>query len=196
MRKTIQIFIAVAVLAVAAIADVPRPQNSPKAAKKNPSIETHLSIRLDRQATEATLILSKDQLKQLRAELDGLESGAGDKSAGAGISQVQTIVSGLFISLAMVFAGVWFVRSGKLSTNSGKAAAASFVLLSGGALATMVYANAGPPAEARSITGKMFSQALHVYKFGGGAIKLEISADASNPVLIVPDPQDPKKADE
>jgi len=196
MRKTIQIFIAIATFAVAASADVPRPQNSPKAAKKNPSIETHLSIRLDRQATEATLILSRDQLKQLRAELDGLDSEAGDTSAGAGISKVQTIVSGLFISFAMVFVGVWFARSGKLTTKAGKAAVASVVLFAGGALATMVYANAGPPPDARKISGKMFSPALHYYKFGGGPIKLEISADASNPVLIVPDPEEPKKADE
>jgi hypothetical protein len=150
-----------------------------------------LDIRLRRDAKEARLILSRDQLKQLRAELDQIDGGATD-TASAGITGIQTIAGGLFLSLAMVFAGVWFVRSGRMT----KPVATGMILLAGGALATMVYANAGPPPEARSITGKMFAQGMHYYKFGGGAIKLEVSAEEDNPVLIVPDPEEPKKPGE
>jgi hypothetical protein len=42
----------------------------------------------------------------------------------------------------------------------------------------------------------MFAQGMHYYKFGGGAIKLEVSAEEDNPVLIVPDPEEPKKPGE
>ena len=105
---------------------------------------------------------------------------------------MQTIVSGMFISLAIVFAGIWFARSGKLSTRT---AAGSIVLVFAG-LAVIVYGNAGPPSEARSITGKMFSPAMHIYKFGGGKIKLEVSEDEDQVQLIVPDPQESKPAAE
>jgi len=172
-------------------ADVPRPKTTPTKAAKTTSIDTRLDIRLRRDAKEAKLILSKAQLQQLRAELDAIDGGTSD-TASAGITGLQTIAGGLFLSLAMVFAGVWFVRSGRMT----KPVAAGLMVLAGGALATMVYANAGPPPEARSITGKMFAQGMHYYKFGGGAIKLEVSADEDNPVLIVPDPEEPKKTGE
>jgi hypothetical protein len=61
-------------------------------------------------------------------------------------------------------------------------------------VATLVYANAGPPPEARSITSRMFSDAVHMYKSGSGRIKLEVSDNVNNPELIVPDP--PRKAAE
>jgi hypothetical protein len=189
--KTLITLAAMFVFAGSAFADVPRPSTTPKNPTKTTSIDTRLDIRLRRDAKEAKLILSRAQLNQLRAELDAIDSGESN-TASAGITGIQTIAGGLFLSLAMVFAGVWFVRSGRIT----KPVAAGLVLLAGGALATMVYANAGPPAEARSITGKMFAQGMHYYKFGGGAIKLEISDDYNNPTLIVPDPEEVKKPGE
>ncbi|MEO5858264.1 MAG: hypothetical protein ABIR33_04870 [Pyrinomonadaceae bacterium] len=185
-------FAALLIFAASTIADVPRPTVTPNKPAKTASIDTRLDIRLRRDAKEAKLILSRAQLNQLRADLDAIDGGNPDTSS-AGITRIQTIAGGLFLSLAMAFAGVWFVRSGRMSKP---AAAATVVMFAVGALATMVYANAGPPAEARSITGKMFAQGMHYYKFGGGAIKLEISADEDNPVLIVPDPEEPKKPGE
>ncbi|MDI1243441.1 MAG: hypothetical protein PSX80_16125 [bacterium] len=184
-------FAALLIFAGSATADVPRPKVTPNKPTKATSIDTRLDIRLRRDAKEARLILSRSQLNQLRAELDAIESGTPD-TASAGIAGIQTIAGGLFLSLAMVFAGVWFVRSGRMS----KPVAATVIAVAVGTLATMVYANAGPPPEARSITGKMFAQGMHYYKFGGGAIKLEVSADEDNPVLIVPDPEEPKKPGE
>ena len=189
-----KILISVAALLVfagSAMADVPRPKVTPNKPAKSTSIETRLDIRLRRDAKEAKLILSKAQLNQLRAEIDAIDGGATD-TASAGITGIQTIAGGVFLSLAMVFAGVWFARSGRVS----KPVATGLIVLAGGALATMVYANAGPPPEARSITGKMFAQGMHYYKFGGGTIKLEVSAEEDNPVLIVPDPEETKKPGE
>ena len=68
------------------------------------------------------------------------------------------------------------------------------ILAGAGATATFVYGNAGPPPEARSITGKMFSQAVHWYNFGSGKIKLETTdEDLNEIILIVPNPKDESK---
>ena len=111
-----------------------------------------------------------------------------------GISRIQTVVSGLFLSLAIVFGGIWFARSGKIFSKTGTALIIVGILAGAGATATFIYGNAGPPPEARSITGKMFSQAVHWYNFGSGKIKLETTdEDLNEIILIVPNPKDESK---
>ena len=183
------------IFSASALADIARPEK-PKVKK---SIDTTLSIKLDRDATEARLIIPASQIKQLRAELELLDNGSDTTAAaitGGGFTRMQTIVSGVFLSLAFVFGGIWFTRSGWLSTKGGKAAAAGMFLCATGAFATIAFANAGPPPEARSITGKMFTQAVHMYGFGSGKIKLETSNDANLVTLVVPNPKDAKPAGE
>ena len=191
LRRTI-LAAALLLLATAAYADIPRPDRTPTKANKTAAVDTYLSIQLDRDAKEARLIIPRSQLKALRAELDALDTGpnvtAGVISADS-TSRLQMIVSGVLLSLAVAFGGIWFARQEKSSAKVSRSAAAAMVIFAGGALATIVYGNAGPPAEAREITGKMFSPALHVYKFGGGKIKLEVSDTETQPKLIVPDPQ-------
>jgi hypothetical protein len=191
IRRTI-LAVAILLLATAAYADIPRPDRTPTKANKTAAVDTYLSIQLDRDAKEARLIIPRSQLKALRAELDALDRGpnvtAGVISADS-TSRLQMIVSGVLLSLAVAFGGIWFARQGKSSAKVSRSAAAAMVIFAGGALATIVYGNAGPPAEAREITGKMFSPALHVYKFGGGKIKLEVSDTETQPKLVVPDPQ-------
>jgi hypothetical protein len=129
---------------------------------------------------------------ELRAALDQIDDSnntAAFVSAG-GFTRTQTIVSGMFLSLAIVFGGIWFARSGKLSARSSKSLVIVSVLAGLGSLATVVYSNAGPPPEARSITGKMFTPAGHLYGCGSGQIKLETTDEDRNDIqLIVPDPQ-------
>lgn len=189
MRRILMFFAVVLSFVSMAFADVPRPDKPAKPAK---SINTVLSIRLDRDAREARLIIPRDQIKQLRAELDQLDGGSDDTAAVTGVfTRTQTIVSGALLSFAFVFGGMWLVRSGRQSSKTIVTAA---VLLMLGSIATLVYGNAGPPPEARSITGKMFSQSVHMYKGGFGAIKLEVADTPSSPQLIVPDTS--KAADE
>ena len=182
------------VFSVTALADVARPEK-PKSTK---NIDTTLVIRLDRKATEARLIIPSNQIKQLRAELERLDDGSETAASisSTGFTRMQTIVSGVFLSLAFVFGGIWFTRTGWLSTKSGKAAAGVMFVFATGAFATIVFANAGPPPEASSITGKMFTQAVHDYNVGSGKIKLEISNDVNVVTLIVPNPKDAKPAGE
>ncbi len=189
----------VLLVSVAALADIARPQ-PPKEPKPNSSksIETGMSIRLDSEAKEARLIIPKSQIKQLRAQLNQLDDGSDNTAAlisPGSFSRTQTIVSGSFLSLALIFGGIWFVRSGKSATKTGKGLVVLAVVAGIVSAATLVYANAGPPQEARSITGKMFTQAVHMYGTGWGTVKLE-AGDKNQIELIVPNPPDKSKTDE
>ena len=187
MKKVFCVVAVTLLSSTIAFADLAKPPIS----KGKPGIETTLDIRLDANAKEARLIIPRSQIKQLRAELESLDDGSDDMAgvASPGISRVQTIVSGLFLSLALVVGGVWFVRSGRAATKAGKSAVAIVVVSFVATAATFVFANAGPPSEARSISGKMFTPAVHMYGFGWGKIKLEVSDDEKDRVrLIVPNP--------
>jgi hypothetical protein len=166
--------------------DTPTPK--PKAGK---SIATTLRVQINRNATEAKLIIPKNQLKQLRAELEELDD-ADDRLA-FGFGKAQTVVSGMFLSLAFVFGGVWLVRSRKINPKASKTLVIGAAVFLSGALATIVFANAGPPPEASRLTNKFFSEAVNIYKFGSGKIKLEVSTEETTPLLIVPNVPDEKK---
>jgi len=192
MKRIIRITALVILASAAVFGDIARPDKTPNRTPKPKSVDTSLTIRLDRDATEAKLLIPKSQIKQLRAELEQMDDDSGNTAAvtTGGFSRTQTIVSGMFLSLALVFGGMWFVRSGRATTKTGKTLVILAVMAGIGSAATFVYANAGPPAEARSITGKMFSQSVHLYKFGYGKIKLEVKSDNNGDGvdLIVPDP--------
>lgn len=192
MKRAPCLIAAIMLFSIVGLADIARPDNSPKNGTKK-SIETTMMIHLTADAKEAKLIIPRDQIKQLRAQLDELDGGAVNNTAEVtsigGVTRTQTIVSGLFLSLAIVFGGMWFVRSGANASKTGKTLAIVTVLMCVGSAATFVFANAGPPPEARSITGKMFSQVVHLYGFGSGRIKLEVANDGENIDLIVPDPK-------
>ena len=170
-----------------AFADIARPDKSPKQAK---SLITYMSFRLDRDAKDARLIIPKSQIQQLRAALDDAENATDSTAAvaGNGVPRTQTIMSGMFLSLAIIFGGIWFARSGKASTMPGKTLIVLAVITGIGSVATMVYANAGPPPEARSITSKLFDQkVMSPYRFAGGQIRVETTTEGDTITLIVPD---------
>ena len=197
MKRIVLTTLLGAITVTAALADIPKPS---KPTKPKASVDAVLNISLKRDAKEARLIIPKSAIMQLRAQLDGM-GGAEDTAAamtttGAG-PKLPTIVGGLLLSLAIVFGGIWFARSGKLSPRTSSAIVLLVIFTAIGSAATFVYGNAGPPPEARSITGKMFTPAVHIYGFGSGQIKLEASDDPNQPLeLIVPDPKDTPNADE
>ena len=170
---------------VAVFADIARPQPS-KDPKPVKSLDAIMTIRLDRNAKAARLLIPKSQIKQLRAELEQMD-GDSDNTAGVttpdSFTRTQTIVSGTLLSLALVFGGMLFVRTGKAS---GKALVILAVLAGLGTAATFVYANIGPPPEARSITSRLFNDKVFTpYQFASGNIKIE-TVDSGNLQLIVP----------
>lgn len=195
MRKILSLCVFVALFSIAIFANEPPPRPTPKPDSKK-SIETNLNIKIDKNAKEAKLIIPKSQLKQLRAELEELDNES-DTNTSAGFSKTQTVISGIFLSLAFVFGGIWVTRSRKIDTKAGKTLVAGTVLFCVGSLATIAFGNAGPPPELRQITGKLFDKKV----FDGwgsafGKIKLETSDKATFVELIVPGVPDEKKPNE
>jgi hypothetical protein len=193
MKKLVLTAVILMSFSSAALADIPRP-STPKPTetpKQKKSIDTMLLITLTKTKT-AKLKIPKGQIAQLRAQLDELDGGGNNTAAvsgSPGFTRLQTIVSGAFLSLALVFGGLWFARSKKIDTKGARGLAIGAFLFLSGAVATVVLANAGPPDEARSITGKMFTEAVHSYKSGSGEIKLMVNEEGGDRVeLVVPDP--------
>jgi hypothetical protein len=195
MKKLFSSIALIAIFALAAFADVRLPDEKPTPKQKQAkAIDTRLHISLDPNAKEARLRIPKSQVKQLRAELEQLDGADTEATASVSFSRTQTVVSGLFLSLAFVFGGVWFVRSrgnGKGETKTNKTLVVGAGLFLTGAMTTIVFANVGPPPETRNITGKLFSNSVHAYKQASGRIKLEISDESSEIELIVPDVKTP-----
>ncbi|MCE7961652.1 MAG: hypothetical protein DYH05_04050 [Acidobacteria bacterium ACB1] len=188
MTKRLLAIVTLLVFAVPAFADIARPDNTPKQPKKNAVTDSRLTIRLDKDAKEARLIIPRSELNELIAQLGTDGQNAMPAVKVGGISQAQTIMGGTLISLAILFGGVWAFRSGKLATKSGKVTASIALVLAGSGLTSLVYANIAPPLETRAIKGSIFSPAIQKYKFVSGAIKLEIGENETAPQLIVPDP--------
>ncbi|MFM9904092.1 MAG: hypothetical protein ACKVQJ_05910 [Pyrinomonadaceae bacterium] len=176
-------------ISAAAFADIARPDPT-KTPKPGKGVNTTMTIRMDRDAAEPKLIIPKSQIKQLRAELEQLDSDTDNTAAvsAPGLSRTQTIVSGMFLSLAVVFGGMWFVRSGKAATKTGKSLLILAVIAGIGSAATLVYANAGPP-RINVITSKIFDKdSFRFYSSVSGKIRVETSNE-SGVVLVVPDPK-------
>lgn len=174
--------------AAAAFGDIPRPERSPnRVPKPTPGVSTTMEIMMDKNAKEAKLLIPKSQIKQLRAELEALDDDGGNTAAvSGGFTRLQTIVSGTFLSLAFIFGGMWFVRSGRSATKGGKALAIAAILGGIGAATTVVFANVGPPPAARSITSKLFDQKVFSsYGFAYGKITIE-TTDGNQVKLVVP----------
>jgi hypothetical protein len=192
MKKIVTAGVLTLLFCVAAFADI-----APiKPAKTKKSVDANLTIRLDKDAKQARLIIPKSAVRELRAQLDDLDQDGNVTAAASvgGVSRIQTIMAGVFLSLAIVFGGVWFTRSKRVGT---KTAALIVLAVLSGAVVTIVYANAGPPPEARSITGKLFAPSVHIYNFASGPIKIETTDEQHGIELIVPDtPETPKPGEE
>lgn len=193
MKKILSLSVILVLCSIVALADIRLPETPKPDSKK--SIDSFLSIKIDKNTKEAKLIIPKSQLKQLRAELEQLDNEQDtNASAKTGFSRTQTIIGGLFMSLAILFGGVWLTRTKNLDTKTGKTLVISAILFLSGAVATIVYANAGPPPELRQITSKLFDKKVFGYwNSAGGKIKIQVSDTAQNPELIVPDVTDEKK---
>ena len=124
-----------------------------------------------------------DELEQLDDDSDNTAAVTQPSS----FSRTQTIVSGAFLSLALVFGGMWFVRSGKATSAAGKSLVILAVVAGVGSAATLVYANAGPPPITK-ITSNLFDKDQFRYRSVYGKIKMETSNE-TNVQLVVPDPQ-------
>ena len=102
MKRLIALTILSLVASTAAFADIARPTNTPK---PKPEKTWNGQMRIDTRSTNvgiATLTISKDKLKQLRAALDEADTDDSNAAvASTDLGRTQTIVAGLLLSLGL-----------------------------------------------------------------------------------------------
>src|SRR5262252_3387393 len=121
MKRTLILLVTLGALlasAIFAFGDIPRPKPTPAAPKAR--LYSSLIVTSDAKASEARLIISEGTLKSLQDDM----ANRGKGSLGQQImhSSTRTIMAGLFMFLAVSFAGVWFARSGKQRSHKAIAA--------------------------------------------------------------------------
>lgn len=202
MRKFTFAFAVTVLLTVAVFADIRLPDTPKPAETTTKSVDSGMTIRLSDEAKETKLIIPKSMLKEVRAALDEADDASGVNASltnsTGNFTRAQTVVSGFFMSLAIIFGGVWFARSrGNTAAKTSKKIIAGAVLFFIGSMATFVYANVGPPSTLRKIDGRLFDKKVFgSWRFASGAIKVEVSNTARNFELIVPDKEDTKTNEE
>jgi hypothetical protein len=179
MKRTLIATAAVLALlasALYAFGDIARPKPTPKGL-----MYSGLTITSDQKAFEARLVISENTLKNLQ------EAGARN-GGGAALSQQiihsssRTIMAGLFMFLAISFAGIWFARSNQ-RRNTKAIAAVLLVAVIFGIGTIMVRANAGPPGYVR---WQNLPQALKDGKETSGGVMIEVVPGDDNMKLIIP----------
>ena len=165
--------------AVFTFGDIARPKPSPEAGKV--IFHTGLEIVPDAKIYEARLQISQQTLQRIR-------EATANTSANQSVTQrimasgPRTIMAGLFMFLAVSFAGVWLARSGQ--RRSQKIAAGLVLGIAVlGAAAIIVRANAGPPG---SYYWKKLPDNLTKGESTRGGIDIEIVPGDEQIKLIVP----------
>jgi hypothetical protein len=184
MRR-IFVFCAAALLVIAgaiyAFGDIAHPKTSPSPEQPKAVFYTGLTVMPDAKASEARLQISQETLKQIR---DGAANTGGTESMTQRLmhSSTRTIMAGLFMFLAVSFAGVWLARTNQRRHPKAVAAVVLIAALLGVATA-IVRANAGPPGYIR---WQNLPQALKDGKETVGGVSIEIVPGDDNMKLIIP----------
>ena len=184
MKRTLILMMVICALlasAIFAFADIARPKTSPTAEAGKTVFYTGLTVTSDPKAYEARLQISKDTLQRIQ-EAAAKTSSNESMTHRLMYSSTRTIMAGLFMFLAVSFAGVWLARSNQRRTPKAIAAAvlvAAFL----GAATVIVRANAGPPGYIR---WQGLPQALKDGKETVGGVSIEIVPGDEGMKLIVP----------
>ena len=168
--------LAVLTSAIFAFGDIARPKPTPKA-----RLYSGLTITTDQKGNEARLVISEDTLKHLQ---DAAVSNGDNASLSQRImhSSSRTILAGVFMFLAISFAGIWFARS----TPKRHTKAIAAVLLAAVAFGIgtiLVRANAGPPGYIR---WQNLPQSLKDGKEISGGVLIEVAPGDDQMKLIIP----------
>jgi hypothetical protein len=172
---------------VPAFADIPAPDSNRNKPAAQPKIKSSMHLQPDYQAKEARLLIPRDVLRQLQEAAGSDAPNSAAKTASAfNLNGTQTVVAGLFLSLAFVFGGVWLARTRATATDKlTRAALGVAVLALCGATASIAYANAGPPPVARSLTSKLLIQEAHAYG-AYGEVTVEVVDEGKSITLVLP----------
>jgi len=182
MKRTLILSAAICALlggAVFAFGDIARPKPTPAEGKI--IFYTGLTVMPDSRASEARLQISQETLKRLQS---AAANNGGPPSVVQGLihSSTRTIMTGLFMFLAVSFAGVWLARSGQ-RRNHKAIAAVLLIAFVFGIATVIVRANAGPPGYVR---WQNLPQALKDGKATSGGLDIEIVPGDENMKLIIP----------
>lgn len=153
----------------------------PKPPKVLKTTNSSMKISVNGNAKEAKLVVPKHIWQKIKAEIEGEDSlNAANRF---NLSPMQTLMSGIFLSLAFVFAGVWFVRK-KSKALIGIALFALF-----GFATTVSLANI-PPPQITTLKSNILSD--DAKNFGAsGTIKIEVVESPDNSITLVL-PEGPK----
>jgi ABC-type glycerol-3-phosphate transport system permease component len=185
MKRTVVLCATVLLLigsAIYAFGDIARPKVTPTAKEGKTVLYTSMTVKPDSKASEARLQISQRTLQSIAREAGNMSS---DQSLTQRFvhSSTRTIMAGLFMFLAVSFAGVWLARSSQRRNHKAIAAVILIAMVFG--LATVIVrANAGPPGYLR---WQGLPQNLKDGKTTGGGVNIEIvPGDDSTITLIVP----------
>ena len=182
MKRTVILCTAICaplVSAIFAFGDIARPKPSPGRPKA--SLYTRLVITSDPKASEATLQITPDTLKELAEQMtrNGENMSMSQRIMH---SSTRTMMAGLFMFLAISFAGVWLARSGQKRNTKAIAAVLTIAFVFG--LATVIVrANAGPPGYIR---WQNLPQALKDGKETDGGVSIDVVESNEDLKLIIP----------
>jgi len=194
MKRTVVLCAAALLLiasAVYAFGDIARPKVTPTPVAGKIVFHTGLQIVPDSKSYEARLQISQATLERIR---EATTNTSANTSMTQRIMQssTRTVMAGIFMFLAISFAGVWLARSSQRRSQKGIAAV---LLVAGmlGAATVIVRANAGPP-------GYYYWQNLPQNLTKGqptrGGLDIEIVPGDDGIKLIIPMKSTPKPGEE
>jgi hypothetical protein len=201
MKKLSLIAITVAILSISVFADIRLPETPTPTPKPKPATgkQVEMVIRVTPDVSEPTLVIKKSSVKSLRAALDeaeGIDNLATQEvnetvKPASAIGSTQTIVGGLFLSLAFAFGGVWFVKN-----KPNKTTVVIFLLAIVGTSTVLVWGNAIPP-RLYSISKNIFADEVKGYGFAKGKVRLSVVAESESDIkLLVPSTDSTKTPNE
>lgn len=166
--------------AVFAFGDLARPKPTTTREAKT-VLYSGLTIVTDSKAWDAKLQISEETLKRIQ---EGTARNGGSASLIQNVtrSSSRTMMAGLFMFLAVSFAGVWLARSNQ-RRNAKAIVAVLIVAFAFGVGTVIVRANAGPPGYVR---WQNLPQSLKDGKATYGGVDVEIVPGDENMKLIIP----------
>lgn len=197
MKKILFLLGILTLFSANAFADIRLP-DTPKPTPAEKEITGKMYIRVKSDVKEPTLTIKQSTLKQLRAaidEADDAQTLAENNEGRFNFTRTQTIVSGLFFSLAFIFGGVWMFRAKGKSSKIAVSLIGLAVLSAGAGVA---FANT-PPSYVISLTSRIFDKSTYAYGWAEGNVKIKISDDNSQRYdikLEIPNGEKDKRNDE
>ena len=185
MKNTLGTTIIFLAVAASAFADIRPPvpvgtATPAPAATPAPEMEAYVGIQVSRNYKEGTIIIGKEMIEQINAATMPKTAHA---SLLGGFS-MQTIVGGLFLSLAFVFGGVWLARSREPIPTP---AIGILLLALLGLGTTIVIGNVAPPKRI-GLTADIMSEKMEGRVKASGKMKLILAnySTGDDVTIIIP----------